>query len=92
MDHLTEKIWVSALKTVLLQHNSSVSPMPHPPTHSFTHPLSVFELFKANSRFLYVQVLCFISTLTELEPNLADLIKKECFIASESNEPKPEST
>ncbi|XP_053497092.1 protein saal1 isoform X2 [Ictalurus furcatus] len=60
MDQLTEKIWVSALKTLLPQHNTSV--------------------------------LCFISTLTEVEPKLADVIKKECSITSDSNEPKPEPT
>lgn len=60
MDQLTEKIWVSALKTLLPQHNMSV--------------------------------LCFISTLTEVEPKLADVIKKECSITSDSNEPKPEPT
>ncbi|KAK2834719.1 hypothetical protein Q7C36_015420 [Tachysurus vachellii] len=58
MDHLTEKIWVSAMKTMLPQHNASV--------------------------------LCFINTLIEVEPKLADVLKKECSIASESNEPKPE--
>ncbi|XP_060770500.1 protein saal1 [Neoarius graeffei] len=60
MDHLTEKIWVSALKTLLPQHNTSV--------------------------------LSFISTLAEVEPKLADIIKKETSNASESNEPKPEPT
>ncbi|XP_058263408.1 protein saal1 isoform X2 [Hemibagrus wyckioides] len=59
MDHLTEKIWVSAIKTLLPQHSTSV--------------------------------LCFISTLTEVEPKLADVIKKECSSASESNEPEPET-
>ncbi|KAM9495685.1 protein saal1 isoform 2-T2 [Clarias gariepinus] len=60
IDHLTEKIWVSAFRTLLAQHNKSV--------------------------------LCFINTLTKVEPKLADIIKKECSITSESNEPKPRTT
>ncbi|KAI5614855.1 protein saal1 [Silurus asotus] len=53
MDHLTEKIWVAALKVLRPQHNTSV--------------------------------LRFISTLTNVKPELADVIKKECSVVLDSD-------
>ncbi|KAI4880342.1 hypothetical protein NFI96_021107, partial [Prochilodus magdalenae] len=57
-DHLTEKIWVSALKTLLPQNVTAVQ--------------------------------CLVSTLSEVEPKLADLLKKECSISSEPNRTRPD--
>ncbi|TSK13451.1 Protein saal1 [Bagarius yarrelli] len=60
LDYLTETIWVSAMKSVLPQHSTSV--------------------------------VCLVSTLTEMEPKLAAVIKKECSIPSETKEPTSETT
>ncbi|XP_062859492.1 protein saal1 isoform X1 [Trichomycterus rosablanca] len=57
IDHLNEKIWVSAIRVLLPQYISSVQ--------------------------------CVVSTLSKVEPKLADIISRQCSITLETNGTKP---